>query len=200
MEDRLEMTHGVAGPAPSPSRPEGDDAAPRDRRSRERIWPRIAFYSHLWVGILFTVALLVISITGILLNHKRALELMPDVPHTPSGDFAMALPLATLVDRALEAVNNADAGPSAIDRMDVRPRDGFVKVRMRDATSTEVTVDLIDGRVLHVGPRGDVFFEKLHSGEIFGGDWILLSDAAAVALTLLLLTGVWLWLRPRWRR
>ena len=43
-----------------------------------------------------------------------------------------------------------------IDRMDARPRNGYVKVRLRDAASTEVTVDLASGRVLHVGPRGDV--------------------------------------------
>jgi len=69
---------------------------------------------------------------------------------------------------------------------------------MRDASSTEVTVDLASGRVLHVGPRGDVFLEKLHSGEIFGGlRWVLLSDAAAIALVVTLITGYWLWLVPK---
>jgi hypothetical protein len=84
--------------------------------------------------------------------------------------------------------------------MDVRPRDGYVKVRLRDAGSTEVTLDIADGRVLHIGRRGDVFLEKLHSGEIFGGGWVLLSDAAAVALVITLLTGYWLWLAPKLRR
>ena len=81
--------------------------------------------------------------------------------------------------------------------MDVRPRNGYVKVRLRDAASTEATIDLATGRVLHVGKRGDVFLEKLHSGEIFGGGWILLSDAAAVALVIALITGYWLWLAPK---
>ena len=176
----------------------------RERRTvgprRERWLPRFAFYSHLWVGVVFTVVLLVISITGILLNHKRGLGLMPEVDHAPNGEFAAALPLDDLARRALRAVGDSASTESVIDRMDVRPRDGLVKVRLRDAASTEVTLDLLDGRVLNIDSRGDVFLEKLHSGEIFGSRGILLSDAGAVALTVLLITGYWLWLRPRWRR
>jgi uncharacterized iron-regulated membrane protein len=184
--------------------------ARKDRRSalerrtvaprRERWLPRFAFYSHLWVGVIFTVVLLVISITGILLNHKRGLGLMPEVDHVPSGEFGAALSLDDLARRALRAVGDSSTPGLAIDRMDVRPRDGLVKVRLRNASSTEVTLDVIDGRVLNIDARGDVFLEKLHSGEIFGSQGILLSDAGAVALTLLLITGYWLWLRPRWRR
>ena len=164
---------------------------------------RVAFYSHLWLGVIFTAALIVISATGILLNHKRGLELMPDVPHEPSAPFSGSLPLDSLAAIALRAVAMPNAQPATlgdVDRMDVRPRDGYVKVRMRDAASTEVTVDVATGRVLHVGPRGDVFLEKLHSGEIFGGRGILLSDAASVVIVITILTGYWLWLRPKMRR
>ena len=164
---------------------------------------RIAFYSHLWLGVIFTAALIVISVTGILLNHKRGLGLMPDVPHEPTGAFSGSLPLDSLAAIALRAVALPNAEPATlgdVDRMDVRPRDGYVKVRMRDAESTEVTVDLATGRVLHVGPRGDVFLEKLHSGEIFGGRGVLLSDAASVVIVITIITGYWLWLRPKMRR
>jgi len=165
------------------------------------------FHAHLWLGVIFTVALLVIAVTGILLNHKRGLGLMPDVEHESSRPFTEALPLARLAAIALEEVGGAADGDAAshaareVDRMDVRPRDGLVKVRLRDASSTEVTVDLATGQVLHVGARGDVFLEKLHSGEIFGGQrWVLLSDAAAVALVITLVSGYWLWLAPKLRR
>jgi hypothetical protein len=171
---------------------------------------RGAFYAHLWLGVIFTIALTVISVTGVLLNHKRGLGLMPEVPHEPERPFTEALPLARLATIALDTVARAEAANAAdgealdpvraVDRMDVRPRDGLVKVRMRDVSSTEVTVDLASGRVLHVGPRGDVFLEKLHSGEIFGGlRWVLLSDAAAIALVVTLVTGYWLWLAPKLR-
>jgi hypothetical protein len=175
----------------------------RERRTvsarRERWLPRVAFYSHLWFGVVFSVVLTVISVTGVLLNHKRGLELMPEVEHAPTGDFAASLTLGELARRALGAAGETGSF-ERIDRMDVRPGDGIIKVRMRDASSTEVTLDINDGSVLHVGARGDVFLEKLHSGEIFGSRGVFLSDAGAIGLTLLVVTGYWLWLRPRWRR
>jgi uncharacterized iron-regulated membrane protein len=170
---------------------------------------RAAFYIHLWLGVIATVALVAISITGILLNHKRGLGLMPDVPHEPTAPFAAALPLERLAYAALEAAPQASkkewkAGDAVdialIDRMDVRPRDGFVKVRLRDKASMEMTVDIATGKVIHTGRRGDVFLEKLHSGEAFGGPMIILSDIAAIALVLTLITGYWLWLVPKLSR
>ena len=95
------------------------------------------------------------------------------------------------LERALEDLRKA------IDRMDVRPRKGFVKVRLRDRASTELTLDLTTGTVLHVGRRGDVFLEKLHSGESLGDNWVLLSDAGAIALLVTLVSGYWLWLAPK---
>jgi hypothetical protein len=203
----------VSHPLPPPPRPIGRVAARAGSRatgappSLRRTLGRAAFHGHLWLGVLSTVALLVIAVTGILLNHKRGLGLMPEVEHTPSGAFTESVPLEQLARAALEAAPpgaRRDWQPGQpvevglIDRMDARPRNGFVKVRLRDPASTEVTVDLHTGRVLHVGERGDVFFEKLHSGEIFGGQpYVLLSDIAAVALVITLVTGYWLWLAPK---
>lgn len=156
---------------------------------------------HLWLGVVFSGALFVIAVTGIALNHKRGLGLMPDVSHSPTGEFAAALPLAELAAiglRAGSAGENGEPAPlSHVDRMDVRPKNGYVKVRLKDAAVTEVTVDLVTGKVLHVGPRGDSFIEKVHSGEVFGDSWVLLSDAAAVVLAVTVITGFWLWMAPR---
>lgn len=169
---------------------------------------RVVFYSHLWFGVLFTVVLTVIAITGILLNHKRALGLMPDVPHETTAPFSVSLSIDSLATLALvgaaaiPGLIEEAGGPDplkAIDRMDVRPRNGFVKVRLRDPAATEFTVDLATGQVLHVGKRGDVFLEKLHSGETLGSGWVLLSDAGAIALLITLVSGYWLWLAPKWR-
>lgn len=159
---------------------------------------RWMFNGHLWLGILVSGVVLVLSISGILLNHKRALGLMPDVSNQPSGEFADALPMAELVRLAGAAAPQAAA--AGVDRLDVRPRSGLMKVRFRDDVVTEVTVDINSGSVLHVGLRNDVFLEKLHSGEIFGDKWILLSDFAAVVLVVLIISGYWLWLFPRSRQ
>lgn len=176
-------------------------APPRRPAPPQRRLSRAAFYAHLWLGVLSTVVLTVVAITGVLLNHKRGLGLMPDVDAAPPAAFASALPLARLAEIGLGASDmRAPRDLAAVDRMDVRPRDGYVKVRLRDAASTEVTVDVVTGRVLHVGARGDVFLERLHSGEAFGGRWVLLSDFGAVALVLTLVTGYWLWLAPKLAR
>lgn len=171
--------------------------AGRPERRKHRL-TRGAFYAHLWLGVVFTVILVAIGITGILLNHKRGLGLMPDVANESDGQLSGAISLDSIARVGLRAGMPAAAPDLAyIDRMDVRPRDGYAKVRLRDAASTEVTVDVRTGAVLHVGPRGDVFLEKLHSGEIFGARGVLLSDAGAVGLVITLITGVWLWLAPR---
>jgi hypothetical protein len=159
---------------------------------------RWMFHGHLWLGVVTTGIVLVLSISGILLNHKRPLGLMPDVSHEPTGLFETALSMAALADAAAGAA--PEAGAAGVDRMDVRPRDGIVKVRLRDDVVTEVTLDLNDGRVLHIGERNDVFLEKLHTGEIFGDNWILLSDLGAVVLVVLIISGYWLWLFPRNRQ
>ena len=182
----------------------------RDRGSTRRRFSRIAFFVHLWLGVISTVALIAISITGILLNHKRGLGLMPDVAHEPTGEFVNAVSVERWAAAALAAAppesrpgwSPGDSVDIAlIDRMDVRPRDGYVKVRLRDKASMEMTVDINSGQVVHTGRRGDVFLEKLHTGEIFGGQpFVILSDIAAMALVLTLITGYWLWLVPKLHR
>lgn len=170
----------------------------RSRITGQKIY-RTMVQVHLWIGVLFSAVLLVISITGILLNHKTELGLMPDVSSKPTADFPQALPLPELSRIALEAAGETK-GVAAIDRMDVRPKKGLVKVRLRDPSTTEVTVDIYTGKVLHTGARSDVFMEKLHSGELLGDRWILLSDAGAAICILLILTGYWQWIWPRLRK
>jgi uncharacterized iron-regulated membrane protein len=156
------------------------------------------YYVHRWLGVAATALLVIICITGILLNHKTELGLMPDVPNEPSGAFPDALPISTLAENAA-AVVDPDIASTGIDRMDVRPDDGLVKVRFNDRRVTEVTVDINSGAVLHVGERNDQFIEKLHSGAIFGDIWVFVTDAGAVFLLGILVTGYWLWLYPKSR-
>ena len=159
---------------------------------------RWMFHLHLWFGVVTTAMLLIVAASGVLLNHKRGLGLMPDIPHEPSGAFEAALPLARLAGVASDYVGTQIAA-TGVDRMDVRPGDGIVKVRFKDELVTEVNVDLNSGKIVGSDARSDVFLEKLHSGEIFGKRWVLLSDIAALGLVIALVTGIWLWLFPKSR-
>ena len=170
----------------------------RRRRGGGRTIARAMFYGHLWLAVATTAFLIIVSVTGVLLNHKRGLGYMPDVPAASAAPLANSLKLAELVGHAARAVA-ADVAAAGVDRMDVRPADNYVKVRFDDARVTEVTVELSSGRVLHVGERNDVFLEKLHSGEIFGSRGVLLSDLVAMVLVLLVLSGFWMWLYPKVR-
>jgi len=168
-------------------------------KTSQRRLARIAFYGHLWIGVLSTVLLLVIGVTGILLNHKESLGLMPEVENPAIDHVRNALPLSVIIDHSDTAILAELGAVPEMDRIDVRLRSGLAKVCYLDNANHEVTLDLSTGEILEVGERNDIFIEQLHSGEIFGDGWILLSDGAAVGLMALLVTGYWLWLFPRWR-
>lgn len=172
------------------------NASRRRRPSRgARAITKWMFYTHLWLGVIVAFLVIIIAVTGILLNHKRAFGFMPETDAGQPEAFAMALPLPELAERAAAAVP-AEVAASGIDRMDVRPDKGIIKVRFNDNAVTEVTLALHDGAVLVTGLRNDSFLEQLHSGDVFGDEGYLLSDLAAGALILLLLSGFWMWLYP----
>jgi uncharacterized iron-regulated membrane protein len=155
------------------------------------------YEAHLWLGLLTAVLVVVICVTGIILNHKLAFGVMSEPDHAPEAALAAALPLERLVRLAVEAFDHPQyQDETGINRMDFRPKRGYVKVRFRDPHNTEVILDVFTGRVLSMEPRGDVFMEQLHSGELFGAPWVILSDIAAGALIVLTLSGIYIWLYP----
>lgn len=153
------------------------------------------FYTHLWLGVIIAFLVITIAVTGIMLNHKRVFGFMPGTDVKQPAAFASSLPLPELALLAGAAVA-PEVAASGIDRMDVRPDKGVIKVRFNDTSITEVTLALHDGTVLVTGLRNDSFIEQLHSGDVFGSEGYLLSDLAAGALILLLLSGFWMWLYP----
>ena len=163
-----------------------------------RSFSRWMTHIHLWIGVSAAALVIVISVTGIMLNHKQLFGFQPDPPGAARTGLAEALPMLFLVSAA-EAAAGEKAAAAGVDRLDVRPDKGIMKVRFDDRLATEVTVAIHTGEVLATGTRDDVFLEKLHSGEIFGDNWVLISDALAIGLIILLLTGFWMWLYPRAR-
>lgn len=194
-------------PSVRPDRPPTEVTLSKDRSKRKRrrqplspaarFTARSAFYIHLWVGVIATILVVSLSVTGVLLNHKKTLGYQPDADNPTATALSASLPLAELEASARAAAPELLDTP--VDRMDVRPDDGLVKVRFSDPGNREIILALEDGRVLSNDVREDVFLEKLHSGELFGEYGVFLSDLAAVGLLLLILSGFWLWLFPRWR-
>jgi hypothetical protein len=156
---------------------------------------------HLWIGIITAVIVLVMSVTGVILNHKREWGFMIDPRPEATAATTQALPLAELVQLGIAAFDNPEyADESAINRMDFRPSRGAIKVRFRDPATTEVILNVITGDVISIAPRKDVWIEHLHSGELFGDAWVILSDIGAGGLILLTLSGIYIWVFPGLRK
>ena len=82
-----------------------------------------------------------------------------------------------------------------MDRLDVRPEEGVVKVRGRNRW--EVQISGSTAEILQVAYRRSDFFEELHDGSWFHDNakmWLFFP--AALVLFLLWCTGVYLWVLP----
>ena len=144
-------------------------------------------------ALLIAVPLLVVVATGILLQVKKQSSwVQPPTARGSSQELALSF------DAILAAAVSAGAGIASwedVDRLDVRPSKGVVKVR--GVNRMEVQVDTKTGTVLQVAYRRSDLIESLHDGSWF-------HDTAKLAIFLpsgvvlfgLWGTGVYLWLLP----
>jgi uncharacterized iron-regulated membrane protein len=163
-----------------------------------RIWTRKA---HRWGAILIAVPFLVVIATGLLLQLKKEWSWVQ--PRTQRG--AGKVPEASF-DAILQAARSVpEAGIEDwkdIDRLDVRPERGIVKVQAHNRW--EIQVDLKTAAVLQVEYRRSDLIESLHDGSWFHDRvklWVFLPTAVVVLG--LWLTGIYLFFLPyavRWSR
>jgi hypothetical protein len=171
-------------------------------RSKMSWWLRLNWRFHLVASILAAVYIVVLSITGVLLNHKREWGLMVEPvkiiePESVARRTPESLDQVVRWGLAERQRVTPDATFDDIRFIDYRPLNGYAKLRFQD--EREVIVDVYEGRILSQADRLDVWVEHLHSGLLFGDDWVLLSDAAGVLLILLSLNGLYLFALPGWR-
>jgi hypothetical protein len=86
-----------------------------------------------------------------------------------------------------------------IDRLDVQPTRGMVKVRAKN--SWEVQIDLKTGEVLQTAYRRSDLIESIHDGSFFHDYaklWLFLPSG--IVLLLLWLTGIYMFVLPYWVR
>ena len=158
----------------------------------------LARKSHRWGAIVCTVPLLVVIVSGLLLQVKKQAEWVQ--PPTQKGAAANETPqqgwaqilAAAQCDEAAEV-----SGWEDIDRLDVRPGKGVVKVRCNNRR--ELQIDLQTGDVLSSTYRRSDLIESFHDGSFFTDAakmWIFLPNG--IVLGVLWISGVWLWWVP-WR-
>lgn len=156
---------------------------------------------HYWVSIFIAVPLLVIAITGVLLQIKKQWTWVQPTELKGSGKEP-----AVSFDRILEASRGVpEAGVASwsdIVRIDVRPSKGILKVTTK--TDWEIQIDNKTGEVLQSAYRRSDWIEAIHDGSFFT-DWAKygLFLPSGIGLFLLTLTGLYLFWQPigvKWRR
>lgn len=156
---------------------------------------------HNLVAIPLLLVVGISSITGILLGWKKNVDvLQPPTRSAPAASLDDWRPLHQLGEVARAALESelggADPGLLVVDRLDVRPDKGIVKVLFPGAW--EVQVEGVSGEVRSVARRHSDWIESIHDGSIISDGFKLLAmNGLGIGLLALSVTGFWMWLGPR---
>ena len=140
---------------------------------------------HHWGSIVVAVPIVIVLVTGVLLLLKKEFTWIQ--PPTVKGEQKG---LALEFDQILAVARTVpEAGIETwadVDRLDVRPGKGMLKVRAEN--SWEIQIDANTGAVLQVAYRRSDLIESIHDGSFFGDYaklWVFLPSA-------LVLIGLWI--------
>lgn len=151
---------------------------------------------HRWGALLIALPFLIVLVTGLLLQVKKEFSWIQ--PPSEKGSIAYQTPEIGF-DRILE-ISKSDSAANIsswedIDRLDIRPDDGIVKVRSTEGW--ELQIDLGTGAVLSSMKRRSDIIESIHDGSWFHDQaklWIFLPSA--IVVTILWITGIYLFFLP----
>lgn len=150
---------------------------------------------HYWSTLFIALPILLVLVTGLLLQVKKQWTwVQPEEQRGTPTDSPITL--AESVDIMAANPDIGISGWDDIDRFDVRPSKGMMKIRLEDGR--EVQMDLSDGRILQIEYRRTDLIESLHDGSWFGGDISKLGLflPAATILLLMWITGIWMFWAP----
>ncbi len=149
---------------------------------------------HRWGAILIALPLVIVIVTGVMLQLKKNSDWIQ--PPSQRGSTKEPTIGFDEILAATRSVPEAEVETwNDIDRLDVRPWKGMVKVRCK--SRIEVQVDTNTGEVLQVSVRRSDLIESIHDGSFFHPGaklWIFLPSA--LVLTGLWGTGLYLFVRP----
>ena len=149
---------------------------------------------HYWLAIVVALPLVVIIVTGILLHLKKDLPWVQP-PHQRGSSKELTISFAKILEQA-RSVPEAEIDSWAdIDRLDVRPGHGMLKVQAKN--HWEIQLDARTGEILQVAYRRSDWIESMHDGSWFHAlvkQWLFLPTA--IILLVLWLTGLYLFFLP----
>lgn len=150
---------------------------------------------HHWTTVFLAIPLLIIVCSGMLLQIKKQAAWIQPPEHRGTGTTPN-VDLEGILDSVKALPELGVQGWDDIDRLDVRPGKGMVKVLLH--SDWEAQVDLGTGRVMQTAYRRSDLIESIHDGSFFGGDVIKLGLflPTGVALFLMWITGLWMFILP----
>jgi len=139
---------------------------------------------HRWAAIIIALPVIIVIISGVILQVKKEFDWIQPPTQRGSGSEP-----ALSFDKILDVVRNVPSvgltNWNDINRLDVRPGKGIIKVRGNN--DWEVQIDSKTGDVLQVSVRRSDFIESIHDGSFFHESfklWVFLPSA-------LILAGIW---------
>lgn len=156
---------------------------------------------HRWFGIIFAIALINISITGLLLIEKKNFEwIQPPTKTGSDGTVEQFITNQGLFEIVFDQKHPDFKDIEDIDRVDFRPGKRVFKVRSKNNYS-EMQVDAVNGKILGIAKRNSDKIEAWHDGSIFGKlVHQCIMPTVAVITVILTITGLYLWLAPQIKR
>ena len=162
---------------------------------------KLNFYNrkvHYWASIVVALPILIVIVSGLLLQTKKYVAWIQPIERSGAGvNPAISLPQILEICRTVpeaEIKNWSD-----INRLDVRPSRGMLKVRANN--NWEIQIDTETSAVLQTAFRRSDIIESIHDGSFFHDSvktWVF--TTAGVVLLLLWLTGIYLFILPIWVR
>jgi hypothetical protein len=155
---------------------------------------KLSRVSHRWGSILVLVPMTIIIASGIALQLKKdSAYIQPPTQRGVGTEPAIGF------ERIIEVVKSVPEAEieswEDVDRLDVRPGKGVVKVRCKNGY--EVQIDAATGEILQVAVRRSDVIESIHDGTYFHDHfklWVFLP--AGIVLALLVITGLHLFGLP----
>lgn len=143
---------------------------------------------HLWVSLGIFIPVLIVLGSGLLLQVKKEFDWVQ--PPTQKGMSAVPeLSFEVILHAAKQVPQAGITQWDDIDRLDVRPSKGIVKVRAKN--HWEIQLDTQTGKVLHVAYRRTDTIEAIHDGSwFFEGAKLWVFLPAAILLLVLWITGM----------
>lgn len=156
--------------------------------------PRLARRWHRIGAILVAIPFLVVIVSGLLLQMKKEWAWIQ--PPTQQGILAEPSLGMEQILAAIQKVPEAEVREWVdVDRLDVRPNKGVVKVRCNNGM--EVQLDLSTGEVLQIAARRSDLIESLHDGSWFHPfAKLAVFLPAGIVVFFLWLSGIYLWWLP----